>query len=114
MISLLIDSSLPGAQDLLDLVGECGNSKEVTISVQEVLERLRIRFSNDDEDEEEPTRPDERKCSTIAQFIRSLDLYSQGKVQGFRITSCLTQPSESHTPVEAEEEICRRDAGFLI
>ncbi|KLO09408.1 hypothetical protein SCHPADRAFT_916667 [Schizopora paradoxa] len=77
-IPMLVDSIQPGAEGLLDLVGECGNAKEVTISVQEELERLKIRFSNDDDDnEQEQNEQEEKKCSSATQFIRLLNLYSQ-------------------------------------
>ncbi|THH07047.1 hypothetical protein EW145_g3654 [Phellinidium pouzarii] len=40
VIPLLIDSTNPTANDILALLGECGNAKEVVISVQESLERM--------------------------------------------------------------------------
>ncbi|KAJ7135891.1 hypothetical protein C8R44DRAFT_389978 [Mycena epipterygia] len=62
------------AKSLISLIGECGNSKEVVIAVQEILERVESAFSLEMEDEDE--KEDDSKESPAEQLISLILLYN--------------------------------------
>ena len=52
-MSLLLESAIPEADEILSLLAECGNAKETVISTQELLEKLYHDLLLDEQFEQE-------------------------------------------------------------
>lgn len=78
------------AKSLISLIGECGNSKEVVIAVQEILERVESDFGLEMEDDNE--KEDHSKESPADQLISLILLYNAGMIsllhRVFLTTTC--------------------------
>jgi len=68
-IPLLLPERDQAAKDILALVGECGNAKEVVIATQEAIERIESILDSEDDDLE-------ASGTQSSQLIMLIDLYS--------------------------------------
>ncbi len=68
------------ATEILALLGECGNAKEVVIAVQEAVEHLRDELSavDFDSDNDETELEYSTLSTSYEQLGRLLDLYTSG------------------------------------
>jgi hypothetical protein len=67
IIPILLSEPAQAAQDILSLVGECGNAKEILLVTQELLERMRSVYDSD---------VSEGVMNIPCQLVRLIDLYS--------------------------------------
>ncbi len=74
LLPYLLPSRQPAAKNLISLIGDCGNAKEVVIAVQEILERV----DNALLEEEDPE--DSISASPSDQLISLIYLYNSGDV----------------------------------
>ena len=71
MIILLVKRKEDGVSEIFSLIGECGNSKEALIAVEEALQDLRRSVENDAVNEED--------ASFYTQLIRLVELLTPSK-----------------------------------
>lgn len=69
MLPLLLDSPDPAAGDILSLVAECGNAKEVILAAQESLGFLRVEIGAGEQDGD----------TVFLRLERLLSLYTAGE-----------------------------------
>jgi hypothetical protein len=72
-VPLLLSETSQAAHDIIALVGECGNAKEVIIAAQEAVERISSIASSSD-----TAKDDDDDDDLPSQLIRLIDLYSSG------------------------------------
>ncbi|TDL19556.1 hypothetical protein BD410DRAFT_726943 [Rickenella mellea] len=78
VVPLLVKCPDEAATEILALLGECGNAKEVVIAVQEAMEHLREELSavEFDSDNDEAELESSTRSTSYKQLGKLLDLYS--------------------------------------
>lgn len=71
LVPILLKSSDPSAESILDLIGQCGNAKEAVIALQEATGQLRSQLMSEEDSDDQ--LGSQKPCLRLTQII---SLYS--------------------------------------
>ncbi|KAK7028318.1 hypothetical protein R3P38DRAFT_2525446 [Favolaschia claudopus] len=108
VLPYLLPSCQPAALNLIALIGECGNAKEVVVAVQEILERVDAALDSEEEDDQEE---DSITKSPSEQLISLIHLYNSA-IPRLRLQK--RSPSDTIRPLLSQIQSTIQLAGPLL